>query len=250
MIVSFEGNIAVGKTTLQKKLSSIIENKNDIDFIEEPVDEWLNIKDETNNILDVYYNDMKRWSYTFQNIVYITRMNKIIKKLLTSNSKYIFTDRSLQCDVNVFAKMLYDDGKMNKIEWLSYNKLNEFYNNNFNNEVMYIVYLKCDPKVAFRRMKKRNRSSEQDVELEYLQKVDKYHNDWINNIDKSKYKVLILDCNKDFENDKDIFNDMYKQFIDFINITKLSYSVYHLSSLLLISFTFILFIIVFLYLGL
>lgn len=83
IVVSIEGNIGVGKSTLidllKQKLNSSCE------FVSEPTDEWSKIVDENGrNLLDLYYTDMKRWAYTFQNMAYITRMHMIVEK----NKKY------------------------------------------------------------------------------------------------------------------------------------------------------------------
>lgn len=55
-IISIEGNLGAGKTTLLSLLN--------ISCIKEPVDEWENLKG--TNILKNYYEDPKRWAFTFQ----------------------------------------------------------------------------------------------------------------------------------------------------------------------------------------
>ena len=63
MKVYIEGNIACGKSTFTKKLSEYF----DATFVQEPVDEWLQIIDSDNeNILQKFYYNKKRWAYSFQ----------------------------------------------------------------------------------------------------------------------------------------------------------------------------------------
>jgi len=55
-IVSIEGNLGAGKSTLLSFLK--------VKTIKEPVEEWSNVAG--TNILERYYNDAKRWAFTFQ----------------------------------------------------------------------------------------------------------------------------------------------------------------------------------------
>ena len=78
-ILSIEGNIGSGKSTiidyLKKKYNKDNIN-NEIVFLPEPVDEWETIKDEENNtILQKFYADQKKYSFTFQIMAYISRLN-------------------------------------------------------------------------------------------------------------------------------------------------------------------------------
>ena len=219
ILVSFEGNIAVGKTTFLHKFEQKLKDP-DADFLEEPVKKWSSIKNEKNEgLLEVFYKDMERWSYTFQNAAYITRMQDILKKILRSNKTYIFTDRSLQCDKNVFAKMLYDNKKINVLEWNTYNAWNNLFDDMFYGGKYNIIYLRCDPKIAYDRMKTRGRDAEKEIPLEYFKSLHEYHGNWlINNKDKDKYNVLILNCDEDFEHKEkeEKFNDMFCKTIKFI----------------------------------
>lgn len=101
-IISIEGNIGVGKSTF----ISILKNKwPNCDIVSEPVELWKDLtNDDNKNILQMFYEDINRWSYTFQNLACITRMMKIEDKINESNSEYIFLDRSLATDKHVFEK--------------------------------------------------------------------------------------------------------------------------------------------------
>ena len=63
LIVSIEGNIGSGKSTFINKLEKYIQENNkekNIFFLSEPVDEWLNIKDENDeHILSKFYNNQE-----------------------------------------------------------------------------------------------------------------------------------------------------------------------------------------------
>ena len=191
IIISIEGNIGSGKSTLIDILKN--EFPNEIYFADEPVNEWTNIGE--HNLLNNFYNDKKRWSYTFQNYAFITRINNL-KKGLNSDKKFIITERSIFTDKNVFAKMLYDDSEMAEMEYLIYNK----WFGNFSIEIDKIIYVKTTVDNCNKRINTRNRKGEDKIEYEYLENLDKYHNTWIN----SNNNKLIIDGNDDFINDTKI----------------------------------------------
>jgi deoxyadenosine/deoxycytidine kinase len=212
-LISIEGNIGVGKSTFTNILKSSI-NKSLL--VPEPVDLWLNIKDENTNILQNFYQDIPRWAYTFQNMAYITRsmmIENVIKSNENSDIEYIFLDRSLGTDRNVFEKMLYDENKIDSIEHQCYNLWCDFYENYVRSNIKNkYIYLRCDPNICLERITKRGRSEESKIDLKYLENLHKYHESWL--VDKDS--VLVLDCNKDFETNidyqKDLIN-MVKKFI-------------------------------------
>ena len=205
IIISIEGNIGVGKSTFIEKI--LINNFDDCEKVSEPVEIWKTITDENDkNILQIFYEDKQRWAYSFQNIACITRMMKIEETVKTSNKKYIFLDRSLGTDYNVFEKMLYDNGDINEIEHKMYNLWCSFYTNYVrkNNKIIYI-YLKSNAKICLERINKRNRIEEKSITIDYLEKLNEYHDNWLLN---SEENTIILDCNDDFENNLEKQNEM------------------------------------------
>jgi deoxyadenosine/deoxycytidine kinase len=209
IIIAIEGNIGVGKSTFTNIMKTHF--KESI-IVSEPVDMWLNIKTQHNeNILGLFYKDIPRWGYTFQNIAYLTRMMKIQDAIKTDNN-IIFLDRSLDTDKNIFEKMLYDDGLITPIEHDMYNMWCNFYNNYVNKEIkLKYIYLRCSPETAYNRIQKRGRIEEKNITLEYLNKLHKYHESWLNyklNNDCILNNILIIDCDKDFENNISYQNDI------------------------------------------
>jgi deoxyguanosine kinase len=179
MLISIEGNIGSGKSTVIEWLKTQ-ENKN-IVFVDEPVNEWLSIKDKDGlNALDCFYKDQKQNAFCFQILAYITRLKKLILKLeeYSNQDIIIITERSIDTDRNVFAKMLYEDGFISSIEWETYN----YWFDTFQHisTVNTIIYIKTDPEKCIERINRRNRTEETNIGLEYLEKCHKYHNDWLN----------------------------------------------------------------------
>lgn len=91
----------------------------------------------------------------------------------------------------VFAKMLYDSGKIETINYQIY--LNWF--NTFADEykVNKIIYVNTDPKICYERVGKRHRDGEDKIPLEYLTSCHLYHN---NMLDKSSSECV---CELQFE---------------------------------------------------
>jgi deoxyadenosine/deoxycytidine kinase len=221
VLISIEGNIGAGKSTFIKILKDKWDN---CDIVDEPVEMWKELVGSDNkNILQTFYEDMTRWAYSFQNIAFITRMMKISKAINNSSKKYIFLDRSIGTDKYIFEKMLHDDGIINDLEHQMYNLQCDFYDNhiNENNDMIYI-YLKCDPEISFERIKKRGRKEEESIDLEYLKKISKYHDEWL----LHNKNTIVINCNNEFElnnENQELMINMIKSMIfTFINYDKLN----------------------------
>ena len=160
----------------------------------------------------IFYKDIPRWAYTFQNFAYVTRMMKI-QDAIQSNKDIVFLDRSLGTDKNVFELMLYNNGNLNSLEHNIYNLWINFYDKYVRkNSIKKINYLQSSTEVCQQRIKIRGRQEEANIDIKYLQNLHNYHENWLNN----NQNVLILDCNKDFINDIDYQKSLIQQVINFI----------------------------------
>lgn len=212
-IISIDGNIGSGKSTLLSHLKSKL-NVDNVVFLKEPVDEWEKITDkEGKTILQNFYEDQKKYSFSFQMLAYITRLN-IIKEAIKNNpNAIIITERSLYTDKMVFAKMLFDDGLINEIDYQIYSHLFDSFASEY--PVHKIIYVNTLPNICIDRIKKRSRTGETNIQLEYLENLDKYHNEMIN----SNYldnKTLYLNGNNDIYKNPEIINDWIEKIIKFI----------------------------------
>lgn len=209
-IIVIQGNIGSGKSTFVENLKRKYGDREDMCFLQEPVGEWLNIKDENGvNILEKYYSDQKKYSFMFQMMAYISRLS-ILKRAVESNKyKYIITERCLNTDRRVFCKMLYDDGFIEKIGYDIYNKwFDEF---NIVNGVEYFnIYIRTDPIVSKFRVDKRARK-EETIPIEYLEKCHNYHDAWLNNLENENDYVIIIDGNQDISINPNI-DEWYRVF--------------------------------------
>ncbi len=197
MVISLDGNVGSGKSTLLALLKQNYNrkiNEREIVFLQEPVNVWENIKDENGvTILEKFYADQEKYSFSFQMMAYISRLSLLRKTIKQHGNGVIITERSVHTDKNVFDKMLYDDKKIEKINYDIYLRwFNEFIKDI---PLKGIIYLKTDPAVCWKRIKERKREGE-DIPLIYSHKCHEYHERWIGN---STHPTLTLDGNDDFK---------------------------------------------------
>ena len=175
-IISIEGNIGSGKSTLLKRIT---EKYPDLITVQEPVDEWNEIKDsEGRTILERYYEDQKSWAFAFQMMAFITRVRKLRKAIEENPGKVIVTERSVFTDKHIFAMMLHDSGMINDIEYSIYLRWFEELTRNI--EIDTIIYVRTEPTECDWRIKCRSRTGE-TIPLEYLESCHKYHEEWLRN---------------------------------------------------------------------
>lgn len=190
-IIALEGNIGTGKSTLGKLIQDRIQFIDGVEFIQEPVHKWVELKDKDGNILEKFYKDQDRWSYTFQHNAFITRAQDIMKH---RDKKLLIIERSVLTDRNVFAKLLHENGKISNMEWDLYTQWYEWLSKEFSIRPDRFIYLKADPQTSYKRMRKRLRDEEDGVPFEYIQQVHDKHEEWMTKLNS----VDIIDVNDDF----------------------------------------------------
>lgn len=181
LIVSIEGNIGTGKSTILYHLEQYYKQINDksVIFVKEPVDEWETIKDaEGETILAKFYKDPHKYAFAFQIMAYATRLS-ILRKAIRENPecKVLVCERSLEADKYIFANMLHDDGQIDDVCYQIYTKNFGEYSQDFG--VDRVVYIDSEPEVCYQRIAKRSRTGEGGIALGYLEKCKRYHDAWL-----------------------------------------------------------------------
>lgn len=211
-IIYIEGNIGTGKSTFCRLLQQLFSSKAKpikYKIIQEPVDDWMKIKDKHGvNLLERFYEDQEKYSFAFQMNSYISRANKIVE---TRNNNpdldVLFVERSVFTDKLVFADNCYESGKMNDIEYEIYNTWHHTLVNYFNLNPFGYIYLKTTPEISHSRINKRLRQGESGIPIEYLQSLNDRHDSWLS----KEENLLELDVSTDFTDD-----DTMNKFIDII----------------------------------
>ena len=105
---------------------------------------------------------------------FISRVHEIeeMKKL---NKKYNFVERSVYTDRNVFTQLNVENGNIDEIQQKVYEQWFSVFSEKFNLRPQGYIYLKTSPEICEERIKKRDRSGESSIPLEYLTKLDILH---------------------------------------------------------------------------
>jgi deoxyguanosine kinase len=207
-IISIDGNIGSGKSSFLSYLREI----NDIQqfiFVDEPVEQWLQIRDgETGqSIFEKFYQDQSKYSFSFQMMAFISRFSMLRKAIKENPDAVIITERCLYTDKYVFAKMLYDTKMLEDVNYQIYCKWFE----EFSQEIPMskIIYIKTEPEICLERINKRNRTGESAIELDYLKLCSKYHEDMMIELREKNIEVIILNGNVDIYINPNIYQQWY-----------------------------------------
>ena len=213
-VISIEGNIGSGKSTLLSHLKQSLsaENVPQIIFLQEPVDEWENIKDEQGNtMIQKFYGDQTKYSFSFQMMAYISRLALLKKSIEENPNAIVITERSLFTDKFVFAKMLYDSKKMESVEYQIYLRWFDNFVNDY--PINCTIYVKTDPDMCHARIARRSRNGESTISLDYLNDCHKYHESMMQvHADKS-HNILELNGNLEISDMKDVWVKTITEFI-------------------------------------
>ena len=211
MLVTIEGNIGSGKSTIINYLRNL---KSDyIVFVDEPVSEWLNIKHPENgkNALEVFYEDQKENSFWFQILAYITRLRNLLKTIEEHPDKIIICERSIYTDKYVFAKMLYESSYLSEMEWKTYSYWFDTFKNK--TELDLILYVNTEPDECYNRIIKRNRPEEVNkISKDYLIMCHNKHLQWFND-SENKTKIIHINGHKSVDDVMDFVKQITQQLI-------------------------------------
>ena len=182
-IITVEGNIGAGKTTFLESLRSRLPF---VKVLLEPVGEWISTKNaEGKSILQLFYEDKKRWSMTFQLYAFLSRLEDM-KRLLkecenadaTDGEPYIIlTERSVLTDRFVFAEMLHTQGFLDDLEWTLYLKWFHAYAADV--PIQGILYLSTSAATSKERIGLRGREGEDSISADYLHALEAQHRHWV-----------------------------------------------------------------------
>ena len=105
-LISIEGNIGSGKSTLIKNLKKSFNDNQDIIFLTEPVDVWNTIVDSSGEtILEKYYHNQEKYAFSFQMMAYITRLTQL-KENINSIKFFIVVLLFVNKSSNIFITSL------------------------------------------------------------------------------------------------------------------------------------------------
>ena len=187
--VAIAGNIGAGKSTLTGMMAD--------HFKWQPFYE----ANAENPYLADFYDDMQRWSFHSQ-IFFLGKRLEHHRQLVDYPGNVV-QDRTVYEDAEVFACNLYRQGQMSERDYATYRGLYEAISA-FLPPPHLIIYLEADVETLIQHIKQRGREFEQQIEVDYVRRLNDLYNQWIDNWTLSP--VLRLDMNKlDFQHRPDDF---------------------------------------------
>jgi len=163
-IISINGNIACGKSTLLKALKDKGHN-----VVLEGYD-----RGKWGNVLNMYYENPKRYGYLFQTVV-IAEMKETYESIReeakfkgTSSDDIVFVERA-HVDCLAFAQLVHANGHMTDTEYETFKRLYDL----LLEQPDCIITLNLEAEVCFERCKARARACESGMTLEYLKGVQR-----------------------------------------------------------------------------
>lgn len=205
--IGISGIIGAGKTTLATALSKLI----DLPVYYEPVIDNIYLED--------FYKDMSKYSFPLQ--IYLLNKRFIQHQQIIWSGKGGIQDRTIYEDT-IFAKILYEDGYMDKRDYDTYIDL---FNNmsNLMKKNTLIVHLDVTPEEAMDRIKERARGCEVGISIDYLRKLYNGYNSFIDDISRI-IPVIRIRYDKYYD-PEDMANVIYDKFIEMKNIADVKWIV-------------------------
>lgn len=195
-IISVEGNIGSGKSTFLDTISILL-NDNEylskrVCLIKEPR-LWYEPLDNMNmSPLDIYYNNIIKYAYTFQTYVTTSKYQHILHSIDEHEEIWnrlpdilIIERYSSFSDRRVFVQNLKNEGLLDdyQIEMYEYNVecLRDLfeYRLKIDLEIIEFIYIQTDIDTCMNRIQQRNSAGDNSITLNLLQNIHRLHDEWL-----------------------------------------------------------------------
>ena len=189
MHIAVTGNIGAGKTTLTTMLAKHYGWETQFEDVDH------------NPYLDDFYQDMSKWSFALQMYFLGSRFRQV--KEIRESGKNIIQDRTIYEDAYIFAENL---NEMNLLSDRDYSNYTSLFNlmKSFVSAPDLLIYLKADISTLTKQIAKRGREYEAGISIDYLMRLNKKYEAWIDSYKEGK--LLVIDVNDlDFVEKKEDF---------------------------------------------
>lgn len=186
--IAVAGNIGAGKSSL----TGLLAKHFGWEAFYESVDD--------NPYLSDFYEDMRRWSFNLQ-IYFLSSRFRHQKQMIEKDGKFV-QDRTIYEDVEIFAKNLHEMGLMSDRDFANYNALFKEMTN-YLREPSLLIYIRAQVPTLVQQIQQRGRDYENTIRIEYLERLNRLYEDWIQ---RYPHEKLIIDTDDlDFvNNDEDL----------------------------------------------
>jgi deoxyadenosine/deoxycytidine kinase len=189
MHIAISGNIGSGKTTLTRLLAKHYKWTPHFEDVED------------NPYLDDFYREMQRWSFNLQIYFLNSRFRQV--KEIRDSGKDIIQDRTIYEDAHIFAPNLHAMGLMPSRDFENYLSLFELMDS-FVAPPDLLIYLRASIPTLVDQIQKRGRDYENNIRIDYLNRLNERYEAWISGYDKGKLLIINVDENKFANNPEDL----------------------------------------------
>jgi hypothetical protein len=197
IFLAVAGNIGSGKSSLTRLLSRRMHWKPFYESVED------------NPYLSDFYADMSRWSFNLQ--VYFLSNRFRSHKAISEGPQSVILDRVIYEDAEIFARNLYDIGRMDERDYRNYVALYDVMTEYLRPPDL-LIYLRANTGTLLRQIALRGRDFEQSISREYLEQLNGHYERWIRRYRLGK--VLIVESDSiDFVNRKADLEGIVRQVV-------------------------------------
>lgn len=177
MYIAISGNIGSGKTSLTEILTERLGA--------------TSLYEETSNpyIAD-FYEDMHRWSFNFQLYFLGSRLKQGMA--IAGTPGYVIQDRTIYEDAHIFASNLHEMGLMASRDFETYMKIFELSESLVPMPDL-LIYLRGSVPTLVSQILKRGRSYEMGIDLEYLERLNRKYDEWIDSTYRGRVMTIDID---------------------------------------------------------
>ncbi|MEZ2415261.1 2-amino-4-hydroxy-6-hydroxymethyldihydropteridine diphosphokinase [Muriicola sp. E247] len=197
--VTIEGNIGAGKTTLAQKISEDYKAKLVLErFADNP-------------FLPKFYEDQARYAFPLE----MSFMADRYQQFTEDTTQFDLFKKFMVSDYDVYKSLIFAKITLQPDEYLLYRKVFSLMYREVRKPNLYI-YLYQTTDRLLENIKKRGRSYEQQIEPDYLEKINKGYFDFIKSYPEQK--TLILDVSSiDFVHSAEDYHFVLDRILDFIS---------------------------------
>jgi deoxyadenosine/deoxycytidine kinase len=167
-LVVIAGNIGAGKTSLTERLGARLGWHAAFESVAD------------NPYLADFYRDMPAWAFHLQVFFLGHRVRQYLDLVASPQSAIL--DRSIYEDAHIFTRALHHLGSISERDYLSYRRVFDLLVGTLPPPDL-LLFLKAPAKILLARIRKRARSIEADISLEYLSLLESYYDEWIASFD-------------------------------------------------------------------
>lgn len=200
--IAVEGPIGAGKTTLASMLSETLS----LSLVKEIVEE--------NPFLGKFYEDKDEWSFQLEMFFLCNRY----KQLEDTEKEFLHKNKPVISDYHIYKNLIFAERTLTGRKLEKYRKIYGLLTEDLPKPNI-IIYIRASLPTLLKRIKKRGRPFEQQMDEQYLEQLIKDYETAINQIKEAEPTLPIIEINgdqDDFVLSKEVFQRIADQVKEYI----------------------------------